>query len=224
MNDALTQIFSNLDRWRHLPNYQLERRLDIFLTPYLQRAIERCRGVSLSPIIVPEMPLKQEQTNRSDKVDYVMFSQDGKTVFLIELKTDCASLRGEQDSYLARIKWRATLENLSQIVTATKSRRKYFHLLKLLERAGQITLHETLTDCFKPAASPRFASDWVTVVTQVEKEEVVFIAPTTPPDGRECITFDRLIETIDADNDAVAKLLREYLSKWQCEAGSVAPQ
>lgn len=92
MPNALDQIFDNLNRWRHFPNYQLERRFDVFLTPYLQRTVQDHCGVVLNSVIIPEMPLKQPATNHTDKVDYVMFSRDGLTVFLIELKTDCSSL------------------------------------------------------------------------------------------------------------------------------------
>ena len=40
MNEPIRLIFENLNRWRHLPNYQLERRFDVFLTPYLQKLDE----------------------------------------------------------------------------------------------------------------------------------------------------------------------------------------
>ena len=33
--DRLEALFRNLDRWRHLPNYELERRADIFFSIYL---------------------------------------------------------------------------------------------------------------------------------------------------------------------------------------------
>jgi hypothetical protein len=69
MNNPLATIFANLYRWRHLPSYQLERRFDIFLTPYLHRIVEAHTGAALHPIIVPEMPLKHDATNLTDKLN-----------------------------------------------------------------------------------------------------------------------------------------------------------
>jgi hypothetical protein len=43
--DPTAEIFSTLDRWRHLPTYQLERRADIFL------AIQRLVGEPLLEVM-----------------------------------------------------------------------------------------------------------------------------------------------------------------------------
>ena len=75
-------VFANLDRWRHLPNYQLERRADIFFSVYLRGLMEEVTGVALDDVIIPELPIKREliwsdlATDKSVKVDYVLFSKD----------------------------------------------------------------------------------------------------------------------------------------------------
>lgn len=35
--DPITQLFDRMDDWRHFPNYQLERRADIFFCSLLTR-------------------------------------------------------------------------------------------------------------------------------------------------------------------------------------------
>ncbi len=42
--DIVDSLFDRLDAWRHLPNYQLERRADIFFSLYLAEALEEKYG------------------------------------------------------------------------------------------------------------------------------------------------------------------------------------
>src|SRR5688572_28021872 len=142
-SDPLRQIFESLTCWRHLPSYQLERRLDVFLTPYLKELIEKKLVARLRPVIVPEMPLKQAGRNHTDKVDYVMFSEDGATAYFVELKTDCDSFRKKQDAYLVRAtgeqRWQLALEELTEVVEASRKRRKYVHaVVAQVRRAGRV--------------------------------------------------------------------------------------
>ena len=51
-------VFDNLDKWRHLPNYQLERRADIFFSLYLKEVIEEKYHVKLQDTIIPEFPIQ----------------------------------------------------------------------------------------------------------------------------------------------------------------------
>src|SRR4051794_30956150 len=124
MNASIERIFSNLDRWRNLPCYQLERRFDIFLSPYLCELVESHVNEPLTNTIIPEMPLKQASSNLTDKVDYVLFSASGKTAYLIELKTDCDSDSKKQDKYLERVAerggWRRALSDVPTVVAATR--------------------------------------------------------------------------------------------------------
>ena len=53
--DPLSRVFENLDRWRHLPGYQLERRADIFFSAYLEDVVEEVTGVPLEEEIIPEL-------------------------------------------------------------------------------------------------------------------------------------------------------------------------
>ena len=60
MENKIEKIFSNLDIWRKLPKYQLERRLDIFFTIYLKEIVEvfykeilNEKDIKLSEVIIP---------------------------------------------------------------------------------------------------------------------------------------------------------------------------
>jgi hypothetical protein len=227
MSDRLDQLFQNLDCWRHLPAYQLERRFDIFLSPYIRDVVAAHVGGELDPVIVPEMPLKQEGTNRSDKVDYVLFSADRRTVYLIELKTDCASERDAQDEYLKRaagLPWSQVLRNLVDIVDATQSRRKYLHLLHLLARAGQVRLDPQLVPSLDPVKSPRFRREWVTVSQDSRRiASPVYIRPIPRSNGGTCITFADVRQVTRRYDDPLSVLVTRYLQRWECQAGSVIP-
>ena len=45
--DRIDEVFALLDRWRHLPAYQLERRADVFFAAYLHEVVEAETGVAL---------------------------------------------------------------------------------------------------------------------------------------------------------------------------------
>jgi hypothetical protein len=42
--DLIETLFDRMDGWRHLPNYQLERRADLFFSLYLPTAVEAKLG------------------------------------------------------------------------------------------------------------------------------------------------------------------------------------
>lgn len=99
----LNTLFDLLTDWRQLPAYQLERRADIFFALYLEDLLTYCgyfaAGDQLT--VIPEFPAKQEHMNLSDRIDYMVASDD-KMVY-VELKTDNHSIRAEQALYLHKI-------------------------------------------------------------------------------------------------------------------------
>jgi len=99
--DPLERVFRHLDRWRHLPNYQLERRADIFFSVYLGAVVEEFTGVALEEEFLPEFPLKRELSDKSVKVDYVLFAKDRirllrNEVAQLRLQFDRRDLRGDE--------------------------------------------------------------------------------------------------------------------------------
>ena len=87
----LCSVFDTLDDWRHLPAYQLERRVDVFFGLMLPEMIEDEFGLSRDPsnpmVVIPEFPLhkglvglseKGPKDNQSVNVDLRYFVPDVK--------------------------------------------------------------------------------------------------------------------------------------------------
>lgn len=45
-------LFNRMDAWRHLPNYQLERRADLFFSLYLPEVLEAKLGFLVGDTII----------------------------------------------------------------------------------------------------------------------------------------------------------------------------
>ena len=154
---TIERVFELLDRWRHLPAYQLERRADIFFALFLPEALgahlskqENC-SVEINPTLIPEFPIKKKSSNQSIKADYLAL-QDGepaKRAFLIELKTHMESINKKQ---IRDLKCTAH-KGIGRVICGLKSiaasdsvarnrqiRGKYIHLLCALEALSLINI------------------------------------------------------------------------------------
>ena len=144
--------FELLDRWRHLPAYQLERRADIFFALYLPEVLGEHFGIKINPLLVPEFPIRKgllhrNNDNQSVKADYLALDAFSKRAFLVELKTDSASRRDDQDDNLGHavdVGLKGLVEGVIDICGATDQRRKYVHLLHLLSRLDLIEYDDAL--------------------------------------------------------------------------------
>ena len=220
-------IFDRLDQWRHLPNYQLERRADIFFAPFIATILERQFGVPVLPDIVPEFPLHlktlyPEKTHQSVKVDYVAISADRGRAFFVELKTDSASRREKQDKYLqdaVEANFTKLMKGLETIYQRTAAKKKYLHLFRILE---QLDLVEIVSA--KPGAAPK-----IRLTGNDPKEiEIVYIQPTVksvPNYDKAKVTVIHLDSVADIISEGTSDpfLLRfaESLRNWDREAAGV---
>lgn len=130
--EMMNQVFDHLDTWRRLPDYQLERRADLYFSLYMPEVLEVVLGEPIRQDLVPEFPIKQLGSNRSDKVDYLAATADGTKLVMVELKTGCNSTRLEQFKYLCRGAQKTGAElfcDLSTIRKASKARPKYDALI-----------------------------------------------------------------------------------------------
>ena len=148
-NTTIAHLFDLLDRWRHLPAYQLERRADIFFALFVPEVLGKHLKVDINPILVPEFPIKKETNNQSKKADYLALSKDGERAFLIELKTDMRSIDEDQIKFLkctARKGIDEIVEGLKSIAKSESVRRnpqtrgQYFRLFHELEECGLIKI------------------------------------------------------------------------------------
>ena len=153
---SLERVLALLDKWRHLPAYQLERRVDVIFALFLPEVLEKRFGTS-NLRLIPEFPIKKsllsayrdDKTEQSINVDYLAVSEDLTRAFLIELKTDMTSIKEEQLKDLESAKCQGMVNILCGLKSIAKSdsvtrnkiiRGKYYHLLMELKRLGLIQI------------------------------------------------------------------------------------
>lgn len=231
-NDVDT-LFELLDRWRHLPNYQLERRADIFFGLYLPELLADRFEQSIAGV-VPEFPVKRDliwpshPTNKSVKVDYVALSEDRRRCYFVELKTDASSRRNAQDHYLEKcgeLGFTAILDGLTSIVKASSAHQKYFHLLSKLAELGCLNLPPELGEFVFPQARPGLRKLQEQIEICVEpgefELEVVYVQPIVPEDGAvNVIGFEEMALWLEGC-DEMARVFAEYLRRWTTPAGAL---
>ena len=242
---TVAHMFNILDAWRHLPGYRLEGRLAPFFELFLLDVLGEClNGVKLHPVIIPEFPLRKgtldcdNDSNQSYNVDYVAFSQNRETVFLVELKTDMGSRRPEQDKYLLDARqepFRYFVLGAMQLARASKQKPKYLHLMHLLSdlelvsiKNGANLYHLTYP---KPRPGWNKAFDSVQLVESWEstetKSKVVYIQPVCekddPEHGTRYIGFSEVADTVQQRGE-LGYLFANYLRQWTCPAGGDDPR
>lgn len=179
---SIASIMSRLVEWGALPKYQLERRVDIFLTPFLERFIGR-RLNGRATLVAPEFPLPRSlkdairtdavvaSDSRTINVDYLFSLQRPdphlSAWVLLELKTDPGSSKDEQDvAYrtarsIGMHKLRGFLDQVRK--DSKKHRAKYDRLLSRIYRRGfacdrielaYLTPHNLAADLADPADNP----------------------------------------------------------------------
>ncbi len=219
----MNQIFDQLDSWRYLPNYQLERRTDIFFAMYLPEVLQQFTGIPIMPTLIPEFPVRRGSvdvggdSNRSFKIDYLAFSQNRETVFFVELKTEMKSRRSEQDRDLKAAQaagMAAILRGLLEIMVATNERGKYYQLLKMVETMGLVKLPKAL-DEMAESGRWRGISEVLSAVTinpVVRQCEIVYVQPSS--DGPNTIDFEAFAAVVAAHPDPVSARFAESLRRW----------
>ena len=168
---AIYEVLRQLDEWRHLPAYQLERRVDIFFGMFLPKVIEKTFGVHVDEII-PEFPLRKgtlnpdsSEDNQSVNVDFAVFGSKGDKgrIFLVELKTDVNSLNQEQLKNMKaaqRVGSKAILNGIKIVAKHSPQKRKYAHLIWRLYRLKCLKLFNCaeFTDMRLEEDGPRLQS------------------------------------------------------------------
>ena len=77
----MPDLFDLLDQWRHLPSYRLEPKADALSGLFLPHTLDRhlaTHGISVDLRIIPELPLGQGGTKRSDKAEFFAVSWKGR--------------------------------------------------------------------------------------------------------------------------------------------------
>lgn len=217
MSKLINTLFDRMDQWRHLPNYQLERRADIFFSLYLPEVLEAKLCFPVKSELAPEFPIHFGTSHRSYKIDYVAVSEKGDKAILVELKTDGRSRRSKQDDYLAEaqeVGIAGLLDGLLKIFRATSSKQKYFCLLEQLERMKLLSIpmgmREIMNRPFLKGITE--ASHQVKITTNVQESLIVYVQPNG--DGSDIISFHEFSEVIRRHDDPVSQRFASSLHEW----------
>ena len=225
---SVAGVFDLLDRWRHLPAYQLERRADVIFGLFLPEVLNRHlhlqqRDIEIDPRLIPEFPLGQGGTKHSDKVDYFALSIDRNHAFLIELKTDLRSRRQSQEDYLSRAMTcglNCILHDLRDIAKAkdVQARRKYYCLLNAVADLGLMKLPFGLEDKIYCDGNPRGVYkliESIEIVPDLPSLEVIHVLPCIPEDseGMDIIDFRSFADVVKPCGEIGARFA-DSLRKW----------
>jgi hypothetical protein len=225
----ITALFDRMDAWRHFPNYQLERRADLFFSLYLPEVLEAKLGFPACPELAPEFPVRigtiypNIPIDKSYKIDYVALSASGYKSVLVELKTEGLSRRPEQDKYLLaaqQVGLTRLLEGLLDIFRATNAKRKYFCLLAHLERMGLVRIPMQMKEIMSRSAlqGANEASREIEITAKTRESLIVYVQPNG--EGPDIISFREFAECVRRHDDPVSQRFAVSLCKWaEIQAG-----
>ena len=232
---AMSEVFRTLDNWRHLPAYQLERRVDIFFGLILPEFMKKRFNVSVDTVI-PEFPLNKRiicgsDRDQSVRVDFAVFAkgEDGDCVFLVELKTDQKTLKPHQLKLMKRAKCAGfdyLLRGVKSAAVASPEPKKYAHLIWRLKELGYLEdrceLPKVWAEVSKPVLTNYFQQLCVSANSRKTIVGLVVILPKSPgskmrgkiPDGFCCIAFDELkAELKDYSGPLGSGFVKDFLQK-----------
>lgn len=222
-------LFDRMDLWRHFPNYQLERRADLFFSLYLPEALYTKLGFPVRKKLAPEFPLRigtiypNVPIDKSYKIDYLAISEDGENAVFVELKTAGKSRRTKQDNYLVASKdagLSALLEGLLDIFRATKAKRKYFCLLEHLEDMDLLRIPERMKEIMSRPniQGAEKASGGIEIISRATRCLVVYVQPIG--EGPDIISFDEFRKIVARHDDPLSVRFAQSLERWaEIEAG-----
>ena len=241
---AVAHMFDAMDTCRHLPKYKLEGRLAPFFELFLHDVLSECLDVELHPMVIPEFPLRKgtlhedEKSNLSNNVDYVAFSMNRRTAFLVELKTDMGSKGGVQEKYLrdaGDMGLAPLVRGIFKICGSKycKKRGKYVHLLHLLAKLELVTISNPgklyeLT--FYPKPKPYWTTKALGLVEpavegKLKHTRVIYIQPrkSNPKPGFEYIYFEDVADIVQRYGE-LGRIFAKFLRRWTEDPGRSAPQ
>ena len=154
----LRALLEHLDGNRRLPKYQYERRIDAFISFFLQPVL-RAKGVLREDAIqLAEFPIHAQtgKGDHSDNADFLLFEPGSRRATFVELKTDGGSANDGQFLYYSRAMstpWPELTGFVKRLTTKRKSGVKYKVLWSELEPCSECTARAFV--CVAPASASR---------------------------------------------------------------------
>jgi len=128
----LVDLLDQLADFNRYPKYQLERRMDAFIAFFLP-AVLRARLGHDTSAMWPEFPIRIHVARRqSSNIDYACFDGGARSLALVELETDAASVDEEQILRYHRAlvtPWKRVVSDIEWIARGSASPDKYEVLL-----------------------------------------------------------------------------------------------
>jgi hypothetical protein len=204
----IERVFERLDQWRLLPQYQLERRADIFFSLYLHEVLNTLPGIRVMDKLVPEFPVRNFRVDptcadfRTFKIDYLVIPETGCAPVFVELKTEERSLDARQLEKTCRamaLGFEVLLGDILAVMERSDqhSRQKYRVLVDVLEANRE-----------QLVGGP---PGRVVVVRPEEKPLPAFEAH-----GVEVLQvgFEGVCQVLRRQDDALAQRFEESLERW----------
>ena len=115
-NDFLKRLLAELSDLNDVPKFQLERAISPLLGIFIKEIIDKIFNTNVSSPF-PEFPLKKEKNKQSTNIDWLLFDEQSKTIFFVELKTDTFSYNVNQSKIYKGIKTKINNEGAAFLLT-----------------------------------------------------------------------------------------------------------
>jgi len=186
------KYFELLIDWKKLPAYRLEPRIDSIIGYYLPEIVGCKKGKKIIGII-PEFPIKKEESNLSNKVDFLLISKEGPH-YLVEVKTDSKSLSEKQDDILKRAEKKELEElinEINSIYEASEEKGKYEHLIKKLEKLGIVKITKDEKNKF----------EFKFIAGKNKEIEIIYVQPSNEKGDNHIIDFKYISDWINKNKN-----------------------
>lgn len=227
----IAQLFDQLDIWRHLPAYQLERRADIFFSLYLPEVLQRKFGLDEPPVLIPEFPChfgtvdpkRVKGKNQSFKIDYLALGEkkDVKTqickkvAYFVELKTDNKSFSDNQHGNMkmaSQLPIKDLIVVLPEMQKNSNEKSKYACLIKKVESFSDWNVKPTVV-YVTPGPLTRQPKEG-----ESKPEHIPFMSPSGAAMNEEISVY----EVVSAYKDAFSLRFAQSLESWATTAAGAA--
>jgi len=143
-NEFAKEILDLLFLNKQLPYYSAERRIDIFINFFIEDILSWFYNKKIK-YVTSEFPLKLDNNNQSNEVDYLCKVESESIILFVELKTDKKSLNYDQLSfYQKNNNWTDIINKLKTKLTSSniksEDRIKYYNLIKRLAKNNLINI------------------------------------------------------------------------------------